>query len=55
MCRRLDVGLGNVRVPDSCRRYHRADSLAVEYAIARIHAGRAAKSSGGSLNGAEAL
>ncbi len=55
MCRRPDVGLGNVRVPDSSRRYHSADSLAVEFAIARIHAGRAAKSSGGSLNGAEAL
>jgi len=30
MCRRPDVGLGNIRVPDSCRRYHRADTLALE-------------------------
>ena len=42
MCRRADVGLGNVRIPDSSRRYHRADTLALEYAIARINPNRAA-------------
>ena len=46
MCRRPDVGLGNVRIPGSCCRYHGADSLALEHTIAKIDASGAAKSSG---------
>ena len=42
MCRRTDVGLGNVRIPGSRRRYHRADTLLLEYAIGRINPNRAA-------------
>ncbi len=38
MCRRPDVGLCNVRIPDSRRRNHRADSLALEHAIAKTDA-----------------
>src|SRR5437879_768143 len=45
MCRRPDVGLGNVRIPDSCGRHHRADTVAVEPAIAKTNANRAARSS----------
>lgn len=59
MCRRPHVGLGDLRIPDSCRRYHPADALAFEQAIAKTHASRAGQSgrsvaewsrSGGALN-----
>jgi hypothetical protein len=46
MCRRPDVGLGNVRIPDSCRRYYLADTLALAHAIAKTNASHAAQSSG---------
>jgi hypothetical protein len=36
------VGLGDIRIPDSCGRYHRADTFLLEYAIARINPNRAA-------------
>src|SRR5207302_11216813 len=46
MCRRPDVGLGNVRIPDSCRRYHCADTLTLERAIARTNRSHSGQSSG---------
>src|ERR1700722_6237932 len=45
MCGRPDVGLGNVSVLDSCRRYHRADSFPLEHAIASSRTSRTAKNS----------
>ena len=44
MCRRTNVGLGNVRIPDSRRGYHRADTLSLAPAIGKINASRAKKS-----------
>jgi hypothetical protein len=42
MCGGADVGLGDIRISDSCSRYHRADTFLLEYAIARINPNRAA-------------
>src|SRR5208283_177833 len=41
-----DVGVGDVRIPDSCCRHHHAGTLAVEPAIARSTTSRATWSSG---------
>src|SRR6266403_3353462 len=43
MCRRPNVGLGNVRIPDSSRRYHSADALALGHAIAKANPSCAAR------------
>src|SRR5258708_31992313 len=45
MCRRADVGLGDVRIRDSCRCDHPADSLPSRHTIAGINPSSADKSS----------
>jgi hypothetical protein len=44
MRRRPDVGVGNVRIPDSSGSYHRADALAVENAISKVNPSCGARS-----------
>jgi len=40
------VGLGNIRIPDSSRGYHRSDTLALEHPIAGANPSSAAEFGG---------